>query len=616
MANYYSQLRKHFFTLFQNLLNDRESLPADDQKTIQQISTDLDNDRLSELEFEQLLSNLINKIDDSMCVWKLLQNATSSHFLNRLPVMHLCSSPDIRTCLKDFKKYKSLLLPESYVVDVYIENDVVVMEVGYQGFESPIPLMRDDATVCLLLWILRQIGGAAIDFIEISFHSKRSTFELDMMARSTKAKITNREGNTRVYIATADIERKNLFYDKLSHEHMATQMESLRESLTEKNQLSKTVASILENSARPAAVTQEMVAESLGKSVSTFRRMMVANDSSFKHIQNKVLDERAVDILLSSETKIESIGLELGYTERSTFERAFKRKFGLSPSLFREQVRQLRLREQQQQFFTIIENLPPLPDSCKKIINEFNNPDLDVEKIINILDTDPIFSARIISLASKAMFGRQPKNLLDAVSRNLGVETVKNLAQVYAASDFLADSVNGIDVDKLITSITIGPKVFRLMAGEIDEKFKCEMNQVDQMLMFSLLSFLLVFHEYHENSQKVGQAFKDSDHLYDFLEKIETEFNLSIFGISGVLLSSWGMGEEIVRPIVKLNQVHLGDNDWQEFIIFTMAMCIAEIFQQKEATPFLKQKAEEFGIGDIDYCLGIIREYKNAFSDV
>jgi len=74
-------------------------------------------------------------------------------------------------------------------------------------------------------------------------------------------------------------------------------------------------------------------------------------------------------------------------------------------------------------------DLPALPEAALKIRQAINNPDVGSNEIIQIVQTDPVLSARLVKVANSPLYGtwREIKTVRDAV-RRLGLETTKNLS--------------------------------------------------------------------------------------------------------------------------------------------------------------------------------------------
>ena len=73
--------------------------------------------------------------------------------------------------------------------------------------------------------------------------------------------------------------------------------------------------------------------------------------------------------------------------------------------------------------------LPALPEAALKIRQVINQPDVGSAEIIQIVQTDPALSARLIKVANSPLYGtwREIKTVRDAV-RRLGLETTRSLS--------------------------------------------------------------------------------------------------------------------------------------------------------------------------------------------
>ncbi|MCP4078312.1 MAG: HDOD domain-containing protein [Gammaproteobacteria bacterium] len=74
-------------------------------------------------------------------------------------------------------------------------------------------------------------------------------------------------------------------------------------------------------------------------------------------------------------------------------------------------------------------DLPALPEAALKVRQAINNPDVGSSEIIQIVQSDPVLSARLVRVANSPLYGtwREIKTVRDAV-RRLGLETTKNLS--------------------------------------------------------------------------------------------------------------------------------------------------------------------------------------------
>lgn len=77
----------------------------------------------------------------------------------------------------------------------------------------------------------------------------------------------------------------------------------------------------------------------LGLSNATFRRRLSAENTSFQRIKDELKQAEACLLLAQKDTDIRDIAEHLGFTETSTFHRAFRKWQGMTPGEFRLQQR-------------------------------------------------------------------------------------------------------------------------------------------------------------------------------------------------------------------------------------------------------------------------------------
>lgn len=82
----------------------------------------------------------------------------------------------------------------------------------------------------------------------------------------------------------------------------------------------------------------ESCARALGMAVRTLQLRLRDEQSSYSHILNHQRRARAHDILRNTDLSVSDISDRLGYAERTSFGRAFKRWTGVSPEQFRRQA--------------------------------------------------------------------------------------------------------------------------------------------------------------------------------------------------------------------------------------------------------------------------------------
>ena len=88
-----------------------------------------------------------------------------------------------------------------------------------------------------------------------------------------------------------------------------------------------------------AMPTLEEMAGYFNVSSRTLMRYLQAEGTNYRELRDMIYKQMAIDSLRNTDNSIDSIALELGYQDTTSFRRAFKRWFGVSPSEYRDKVR-------------------------------------------------------------------------------------------------------------------------------------------------------------------------------------------------------------------------------------------------------------------------------------
>lgn len=366
--------------------------------------------------------------------------------------------------------------------------------------------------------------------------------------------------------------------------------------------LTEAVNNLLVDSDLPATLTIEQCASLLAMSMTSFRRKLVKEETSFKLIQSKFLNELCVDALLIKHMNIDSLAIKLGYSERATFERAFRQKFGVTPSQFRELSQMGEVNSSYQKLIEIAENMPPMSGSCRQLLEEKEQEGLDLQKIVDVISKDAIFSARIMGQASKAIYGKTPNNLKEAISRNLGVNAVINFAIIYAMKDALQDRVEQIIIEQYSEVFLIAPKFFQRIRQSLGSSIKFDISLTEQVLVFALLGVFLLSHKSAYKHELMLHSLSGIDDLNSLNNHIRKSMAISIYSSSSLMLSLWHIDANLIKQLNHLEKVCKSGkkgNEQDELISF-MLSCL--YYSAAGHTDFsdLKQKAELLNINNFD----------------
>jgi AraC-like DNA-binding protein len=352
----------------------------------------------------------------------------------------------------------------------------------------------------------------------------------------------------------------------------------------------------------PASLTIEQCASALAMSMTSFRRKLTQEETSYKLIQSKFLNELCVKALLTMQTKIDDLAITLGYSERATFERAFRKKFGITPSQFRELSLVCSVETNSLKLTEIAENMPPMSGSCQQLLLEKDRNNLNLQRVIDIVSQDVIFSGRIMGQASKAIYGKTPNNLQEAISRNLGIYTVVNFAVVYAVKDALQDHLEQVIIEQYSQAFLLAPKLFQHVRKQITSDLKFDIGLTEQVLVFSLLGVLLLSHKSAYRHEMMLYSLQGIDDLGSLNLHIRESMGISLYSASSLMLSLWHIDASLVKQIGHLDKVSQAiekGNEQDELVLF-MLSCLYFAAAGHRDFSVLEQKAELLNIPNFE----------------
>jgi len=372
--------------------------------------------------------------------------------------------------------------------------------------------------------------------------------------------------------------------------------------------LTEAVNTLLSRSAIPATLTIEQSAKALAMSMTSFRRKLSQEETSFKLIQNKFLNELCVHDLLTKQVNIDVLVHKLGYSERATFERAFRNKFGITPSKFRELSLLGKHDESWQSLRHIAQHMAPLPDSCQQLLQEKEQDKLDIDRVVDIVATDPVFTGRVMGLASKAIYGKTPKNTQEAISRNLGINTVINMAVIYGVKDALELQVDQRLHEQCTRAFLVAPKLFQLMRKVVGKGIKFNVALTEQVLIFALLGILLLSHKKSAKHELILHSLQGINDLDSFNQHINEAMNMSIYSASTLMLSLWHIDASVIKQLNHLDKIsqQVNKTSKEDELVLFMLSCLYVLATGHNDFVELEQKSLLLGLERFDEIKGLL----------
>jgi len=184
-----------------------------------------------------------------------------------------------------------------------------------------------------------------------------------------------------------------------------------------------------------------------------------------------------------------------------------------------------------------VEKLPLIPHTLIKIIDAFQDHDVDFKQISSIIQKDPALTAKILAVANSATYAQCTFKEFDQMLVVLGMDTVKTISTTAAVQQFFSQfnsdsnghigkfwlsSLNAAYFSKAIAKLVGYPNIDEAYLGGL-------IHQIGQLIFFSQY--------YDEYAQLINES-KTSSALYD--KEIET-FGFSSAQQGSKLINSWDM---------------------------------------------------------------------------
>ena len=299
----------------------------------------------------------------------------------------------------------------------------------------------------------------------------------------------------------------------------------------------------------PARIRSEWVATQLGQTESAFRRQLRQESISFSALLKEYIHDQSCHRLLSGE-KTEDTAAHLGFSDRRSFERSFKEHAGISAGQLRQLGNRLRFQKGNGNLINVVEDLPPLPNSIQTLLN-MDCETMTLADVVSLIEKDPIFQAHVMSKASRAVYGSVPKNLEQAIGRNLGLGNIRNLAVIFAAQQLLTSQCRFEKVNLLTDAMLLSLTIFQRLFG-FNRLNEDQTEQVKQLLLFGTLSLFLIFHDECLFSDGAVTHWDESASFDVFLNRINDEYGVCLYGATSLMLLRWGFNSAVNQQLWKL----------------------------------------------------------------
>ncbi len=184
-------------------------------------------------------------------------------------------------------------------------------------------------------------------------------------------------------------------------------------------------------------------------------------------------------------------------------------------------------------------DLPGLPEAALKVRQAINNPDVGSTEIIQIVQSDPVLSARLVRVANSPLYGtwREIKTVRDAV-RRLGLETTKNLSfslsvkMLFSAKTTIIKNYIQSIYDESTTIAAIAFVITQAQAKKLDPEQALLSGLIQNLGLIPILKYIDMHPSMMQSAELLG---KSIEHLQ--------------VPVSSMIFNEWNFDPEFIEIV-------------------------------------------------------------------
>ncbi len=346
------------------------------------------------------------------------------------------------------------------------------------------------------------------------------------------------------------------FASKMSKKVLVPELEQQLKNLKSQDTIISQILYLCDHCHQPP-LSQLQVAENLNMSESSLKRKLAENHTTFTALISSYKKETALKFLSNTHLSYDDIALKTGYSDRASFERAFKKWIGMTPSQFRQlssfsqiNTRPISLED--------IQAIPPSPKVCQQVISMTQTDDFNMTRLADLIRTDPVLTGKLIGVANSAFYGgQQISDLEQAIIRVLGISMVQNLTiSMMCCQQLNTSECSAFDLTRFWVESLATAEVSKHFANSPRIK---DIISPSELYLASLLHAIGVLALAHLRPQAT-QQYLQKLHTMGSIDGTDfSTFENKIFGhsfseIGALILTHWGLPQKVCQTVRQLEQ--------------------------------------------------------------
>ena len=245
-----------------------------------------------------------------------------------------------RTCYKAGEIFERSeryfkLLSNTYVFKVEKHQGLSYVHLFREGYRRGIEL-SNEATFAATVVVLSAITERKISPVSVSFKHDPPA-DLQSYFEAFQCLILFNQKDNFISYKTSDLELRTAKADASINQFLVERVEEETKGIeVSPNKIVSDIEQLIMDALPGGIPSIDLVCEHIGMSTRTLTRRLAENGSTFRDLIKKTQERIAKDLLTNTPRNVGEIAFEIGFSDQSAFNRAFKRWTGKSPVEFRK----------------------------------------------------------------------------------------------------------------------------------------------------------------------------------------------------------------------------------------------------------------------------------------
>lgn len=302
-----------------------------DEATVYRLRLRADG-RVEDQSYFEMLGWLMTRQPDRLALVAAYADALEPDQLGVLGFA-LKTAPTLRDSLVRLERYFQVLT-DTAVYSLKESGELATLSLKPLTASHPALVLRNEGALAGVVKTLRRIAGFDIAFEEVSFRHACAG-DPRRYAAFFGCPVTFGAREDAIVMSSATLALENRLGDEGLCGFLTGQLEDAldlpREGGLLHDQLMRRIAATLSSGIPQAAA----IARDMGMSERTFFRRLAEEGTTFRDVLGEAQMQLARELLEEGDRSIAEIAFMTGFSEQSTFGRAFKRSVGVSPAQYR-----------------------------------------------------------------------------------------------------------------------------------------------------------------------------------------------------------------------------------------------------------------------------------------